>query len=76
MTSPGTLVSRLSLVVMVASAAVIALWLAAVTDYSYAVPAAPATFLGLASSAVGGIAGVPEWFIPPLPFSAPTILPS
>ena len=55
MTSPGTIIYRLSLVVMVASAAVIALWLAALKDYSYAVLAAPASFVGMASWAVAGI---------------------
>jgi hypothetical protein len=74
-TSPGTIIYRLSLVVMVASAAVIALWLAALKDYSYAVLAAPASFVGMASWAVAGIVGWRAWFILPLPFYAAPFLP-
>ena len=75
MTSPGILVYRLSLGAMVASAAVIALWLAGLKDYSYAVIVTPASFVGVASWAVAGIVGWRGWFILLLPFYAAPFLP-
>ncbi len=66
---------RLSLCIMVLSAILIVVWTALLMDYSYAVIAAPVSFVGLVSWCAAGLIRWRHWFIVPLPAYSLPFLP-
>ncbi|MFM7404305.1 MAG: hypothetical protein ACKO1N_09515 [Erythrobacter sp.] len=66
MSNLRTVAYRLSLCVMVVSAVLIVAWLVLLMDYSYAVIAAPVSFVGIVSWSIAGLIRWQHWFMVPL----------